>query len=137
MTAALLQIKAMSWMPAATDPCFSDWNRVSPTFLDSIGVPVLRGRGFAEEDEVSRLPVALVNQAFVRRFFPNQNPLEQHFGANGADYAGAFEIVGVFADFKLSDARREAQPLFLRPLGQLYTGYKETNSQAAEAIRFI
>jgi macrolide transport system ATP-binding/permease protein len=120
-------------VPAPTDPCFSDWNRVSPTFLDSIGVPVLHGRGFTQEDEVSRLPVALVNQAFVRRFFPNQNPLEQHFGANGADYSDAFEIVGVFADFKLSDARKEAQPLFLRPLGQLYTGYKDPNSQAAEA----
>jgi macrolide transport system ATP-binding/permease protein len=120
-------------VPAATDPCFSDWNRVSLAFLNSIGVPVLRGRGFTEEDETSRLPVAMVNQAFVRRFFPNQDALGQHFGINGGEYAGAFEIVGVFADFKLSDARREAQPLFLRPLGQLYSGYKETNSQAAEA----
>jgi macrolide transport system ATP-binding/permease protein len=120
-------------VPAPTDPCFSDWNRVSPTFLDSIGVPILRGRGFTQEDEVSRLPGALVNQAFVRRFFPNQDPLGQHFGANGAEYSDAFEIVGVFADFKLSDARKEAQPLFLRPLGQLYTGYKDPNSQAAEA----
>jgi macrolide transport system ATP-binding/permease protein len=120
-------------VPAATDPCFSDWNRVSPAFLNSIGVPVLHGRGFTEEDETSRLPVAMVNQAFVRRFFPKQDVLGQHFGINGGEYAGAFEIVGVFADFKLSDARREAQPLFLRPLGQLYTGYKETNSQAAEA----
>jgi macrolide transport system ATP-binding/permease protein len=120
-------------VPAATDPCFSDWNRVSLAFLNSIGVPVLRGRGFIEEDETSRLPVAMVNQAFVRRFFPNQDALGQHFGINGGEYAGAFEIVGVFADFKLSDARREAQPLFLRPLGQLYSGYKETNSQAAEA----
>jgi macrolide transport system ATP-binding/permease protein len=120
-------------VPAPTDPCFSDWNRVSPAFLDSIGVPILRGHGFTQEDEVSRLPVALVNQAFVRRFFPNQDPLGQHFGANGAEYSDAFEIVGVFADFKLSDARKEAQPLFLRPLGQLYTGYKDANSQAAEA----
>ena len=118
-------------VPAPTDPCFSDWIRVSPTFLDSIGAPVLRGHGFTQEDEISRLPVALVNQAFVRRFFPNQDPLGQHFGINGAE-SGAFEIVGVFADFKLSDARREAQPLFLRPLGQLYTGYKGSDSQAAE-----
>jgi predicted permease len=119
--------------PRATDPCFSDWDRVSPQFLDSVGAPIIRGRGFTNADESSGLPVVLINQAFARRFFGHQNPLGQHIGINGPDYAGAFEIVGVFADFKLSDPRKEAQPLFLRPLGQVYTGYKGADLQAAEA----
>ncbi|HKR28201.1 MAG TPA: ADOP family duplicated permease, partial [Acidobacteriaceae bacterium] len=118
--------------PGPSDPCFSDWNRVSPGFLDSIGVPVLRGRGFTREDATSGLPVVLVNQAFVRRFFPGQEPIGKVFGINGAEYSGAFQIVGVFADFKLSDARKDAQPLFLRPLGQVYTGYKDPSLAAAE-----
>lgn len=119
-------------VPGPADNCFSDWDRASPQFLDSVGVPLIRGRGFTDNDKSSGLPVVMINQAFAKRFFPNQDPLGQHFGLNGEDYAGAFQIVGVFADFKLSDPRREAQPLFLRPLGQVYAGYKSADLQAAE-----
>jgi macrolide transport system ATP-binding/permease protein len=119
-------------VPGPADNCFSDWDRVSPQFLASVGAPVIRGRGFTEADKSSGLPVVLVNQAFVKLFFPRQEPLGQHFGLNGGEYAGAFQIVGVFADFKMSDVRREAQPLFLRPLGQVYMGYKDPSLAAAE-----
>jgi macrolide transport system ATP-binding/permease protein len=118
--------------PGPADNFFSDWDRVSPQFLDSVGVPLIRGRGFTEADASNGLTAVLVNQAFVKRFFPHQDPLGQRFGLNGAEYASAFEIVGVFADFILTDPRREPQPLFLRPLGQVYTGYKPPDLQAAE-----
>jgi macrolide transport system ATP-binding/permease protein len=119
--------------PGPKDNCNSDWDRVSTNFLDSVGVPVLRGRGFTREDETSTLQVAMVNQAFVKRFFPGRDPIGQRFGVDRAEYSNAFQIVGVFADFKLTDARREIKPLFLRPLGEQYAGYKSSESQAAEA----
>lgn len=119
--------------PGPKDKCFSDWDRVSAGFLDSVGVPVLRGRGFSRDDENGASQVAMVNQAFVKRFFPNQDPIGQRFGLIGPQYSGAFQIVGVFADFKLSNARAEVKPLFLRPLGQEYMGYKTPDLQAAEA----
>jgi macrolide transport system ATP-binding/permease protein len=118
--------------PGPKDKCFSDWDRVSAGFLDSVGVPVLRGRGFSPDDENGALQVVMVNQAFVKRFFPNQDPIGQRFGVNRPEYSGAFQIVGVFADFKLSNARTEVKPVFLRPLGQQYTGYKTSDLQAAE-----
>ena len=98
--------------PGPTDNCFSDWDRVSPQFLDSVGAPILRGRGFSNSDKSGGLPVVLVNQAFAKRFFPNQDPLGQHFGLNGADYAGAFQVVGVFCGFQIErPAQRDAAPL--------------------------
>jgi macrolide transport system ATP-binding/permease protein len=118
--------------PGPKDHCMSDWDRVSANFLQSIGVPVVRGRGLSKDDETNPLPVAIVNQAFVKRFFPDKDPLGQRFGINSVENSGAFQIVGVFGDFKLSDARREVQPLFLRPLGQQYMGYKTPDTQAAE-----
>ena len=118
--------------PGPKDKCFSDWDRVSASFLDSVGVPVLRGREFSRDDENGSLEVAMVNQAFVKRFFPNRDPIGQRFGLIGPEYSGAFQIVGVFADFKLSNARAEVKPLFLRPLGQIYMGYKTPDLQAAE-----
>ncbi|MGA8110726.1 MAG: hypothetical protein WB974_14910, partial [Acidobacteriaceae bacterium] len=71
---------------------FSDWGRVSPQSLDSVGVPLVRGRGFTEANESSGLPVVLVNQASVKRFFAHQDPLGQRFGFNQEEYAGAFQI---------------------------------------------
>jgi len=118
--------------PGPSDDCFADWNRVSVDFLASVGVRVVRGRGFTREDETSGLPVAVVNQAFAKHFFPNRDPLGQRFGINGTEYSGAFQIVGVCADFKLSDPRGDVRPLFLRPLGQQYLGYKTPDLQAAE-----
>ena len=118
--------------PGPKDNCFADWNRVSTQFLSSVGVPVLRGRGFTQSDETGSVPVVVVNQAFASQFFPGQDAIGQHFGINGAEYAGAFQIVGVIADFKLSDVRGPAKPLFLIPMGQEYAGYKTPELQAAE-----
>ena len=66
--------------PRPGDKCGSSWDRVGTHFLDSIGVPIVRGRGFTEQDTATSPQVVLVNQAFVKRFFPNQDPIGQHFG---------------------------------------------------------
>jgi macrolide transport system ATP-binding/permease protein len=118
--------------PGPKDKCQSDWNRVSANFLDSIGVPILRGRGFTREDENGAQQVAVVNQTFVKRYFLDSDPIGQRFGVDHPAYSGAFQIVGVFADFKLTDPHKEIKPLFMRPLGQQYADYKPANVQAAE-----
>jgi predicted permease len=104
---------------------WATWDRVSPKFLDTIGVPVLRGRGITEEDTATSRPVAVVNQSFVKRFFPGEDPIGKHFGVDGMAYASAFEIVGVIADFKINNPREYPRRLFLRPLPQRFTGFKE------------
>jgi len=118
--------------PGPNDKCSSDWDRVSTRFLSSIGVPVVRGRVFRAEDTSGSPPVVLVNQAFARRFFPNQNPIGLRFGTDAPQYSSAFEIVGVFADFKMIDPHREIRPLFLRPLTQQFTGFKDPDLDAGE-----
>ncbi|MGP8187647.1 MAG: ABC transporter permease [Terracidiphilus sp.] len=110
----------------------STWDRVSPRFLDAIGVPVLRGRGITAQDTASSQPVAIVNETFAKRFFPNQDPVGQHFGLDFQQYSGSFEIVGVFADFKMNNPRQPARPVLLRPLTQQFTGYKEPGMIRAE-----
>jgi macrolide transport system ATP-binding/permease protein len=118
--------------PRQGERCFSSSDRVSPQFLDSIGVPILRGRGFTAADVSGGQSVVIVNEAFARQFFPSEDPIGRHFGME-PKYASAFEIVGVFADFKMNDPRMEAQPLFLRPLAQRFTGFVESDEKAAEA----
>src|SRR5580698_4658895 len=53
----------------------SSWDRVSPHFFDTIGQPVIRGRGFTEQDTATSRMVAVVNQAFVKKFFPKEDPI--------------------------------------------------------------
>jgi len=117
--------------PGPNENCVATWDRASVGFLDSIGVPIVHGRGFTAQD-TSTSPQVVVNQAFVKRFFPGQDPLGKHFGIGSVRYSGAFEIVGVFPDFKMTDPREEPGPLFFRPLAQQFNGYKEEESDAAE-----
>jgi macrolide transport system ATP-binding/permease protein len=111
--------------PGPNDRCGSTWDRVSPGFLSSIGVPIVRGRDISPQDTASSQQVAVVNQTFVNRFFPKQDPVGQHFGIDFPQYSGSFEIVGVFRDFKMNNPRSPVRPVFLRPLTQTFTGYKE------------
>jgi macrolide transport system ATP-binding/permease protein len=118
--------------PGPNEKCFSSWVRVSDRFLQSIGVPVVRGRNFSAQDTQTSTPVVLVNQAFARYFFPNQDPIGKHFGLVSPKDSGAFEIAGVFADFKMNDPRGEVTPLFLRPLSQEYRGYSDPEAISSE-----
>jgi macrolide transport system ATP-binding/permease protein len=118
--------------PGPGDKCFSSWVRVSNRFLQSIGVPIVRGRNFSAQDSQASTPVVLVNQSFARYFFPNQDPLGKHFGLVSPKNSRAFEIAGVFADFKMGDPRREVTPLFLRPLSQQYLGYTDPEAVSSE-----
>jgi macrolide transport system ATP-binding/permease protein len=118
--------------PGPNDHCGSTWDRVSTHYLEAIGVPLLRGRAFSEQDTVSSLPVAVVNETFVKRFFPNQNPIGKHFGIDDVKYSGSWEIVGVFKDFKINNPRDEIRPVFLRPLSQQFGGYKEESMNSGE-----
>jgi len=99
----------------------SSWDRVSANYLQDFGIPVLRGRAFTEADNETTAPVALVNEAFVKRFFKSdENPLDQHFGMDLPEYAGTFRIVGVVRDAKFAGGELDqpARPMFYVPLAQ-------------------
>ena len=119
--------------PRPGDKCGSTWDRVSTHFLESVGVPIVRGRGFSEQDTATSPQVVVVNQTFAKQFFPNQDPVGQHFGIDMPQYSGSWEIVGVFADFKLNNPRSPTHPVYLRPLSQKFAGYKEAEIMGGEA----
>jgi len=99
----------------------ASWDRVSANYLQNLGIPVLRGRAFTPADNETTAPVALVNEAFVKRFFKNdENPLDQHFGLDMPELAGTFRIVGVVRDAKFAGwgLDKPARPMFYVPLAQ-------------------
>jgi predicted permease len=105
--------------PRPNEDANASWDRVSPRFFETVGQSVIRGRGFTEADSTpSAHAVAVVNQAFVKKFFRNENPIGRHFGVFDHKYASAFEIVGVVADAKYIDPQRDFRAMYFRPLNQ-------------------
>jgi predicted permease len=99
----------------------ASWDRVSANYLQNLGMPILRGRAFTAEDNETTAPVAIVNEAFVKRFFKSsEDALDQHFGLDVPEYAGTFRIVGVVRDAKFAGwgLSRPARPMFYVPLAQ-------------------
>jgi predicted permease len=123
--------------PRPGDRCGSTWDRVNAHFLDSIGVPIVRGRGITEQDTAATPQVVIVNQTFAKRFFPNQDPVGQHFGIDFPQYSGAWEIVGVFQDFRMNNPRGPIRPVYLRPLTQVYAYNKAEMDSGENESMFI
>jgi predicted permease len=107
--------------PKMDDESGASWDRVSTNYLQDLGVSVLRGRAFTAADNDTSELVAVVNQAFVKRFFKSgEEPLDHHFGIDLPENAGMFRIVGVVRDAKFAGwgLSRPARPMFYLPLTQ-------------------
>ena len=84
--------------PGPKDNVFADWTRITPGFFNTIGAKMLTGRPINEDDNETTRPVAVINQAFAKKYFGNQNPIGRHFGPAPIKNAGTYEIVGVVQD---------------------------------------
>lgn len=98
----------------------SKFTWVSPDYFATMGIPIVNGRGFTRDDTASSPHVALVNQAFVQRFFAGANPLgETLLTSPEPDYpATTYEIVGIIPDTKYNNLRTETPPMTFAPATQ-------------------
>jgi len=110
----------------------SSWDRVSPRFLETVGQSILRGRGITDQDTATSRMVAVVNQTFVKKFFPNEDAIGRHFGTFDQRYAADYEIVGIVADAKYTNPRDPVRPMYFRPMTQLNTTIKERSAMTGE-----
>jgi macrolide transport system ATP-binding/permease protein len=105
--------------PGPNDRIGASWARVSPDFAQTIGQRVLRGRGITEQDTATSHLVAVVNETFVKKFFPKgENPIGMHFGLSGVKSSNEIEIVGVVSDVQYVSSRGVARQMYFRPLMQ-------------------
>jgi predicted permease len=103
--------------PAAKEDTSAGWARAATGFFETIGAKMMMGRPFTEEDTAATRNVAVINEAFAKRFFKDQNPIGQHFGVNRIRYAGTYEIVGVVKDIRYMayDYKDPIGPMFWAP----------------------
>jgi predicted permease len=100
------------------------WDRVGPHYFETIGTKLLRGRVIGEQDTPASQKVAVVSQAFVRKFYPNGDVIGKHFGIGDESHAGDYVIVGVVEDAKYQDPHEPVRAMFFLPLLQTAV-YKE------------
>ena len=91
---------------------------VSADFLQTMGIPMVEGRGFTAQDTAASPKVAVVNQALARQFFPKGDAVGRTFEADAEDIEGPVTIVGIAADTRYDDLRSATPPTF-------YIDYKQ------------
>ena len=111
----------------------SSWNRVGPRYFETLGTKVVRGRVPDERDTPSSPHVAVVNQAFVKRFFENEDPVGRRIGIGAAVTARDMEIIGVVEDVKYSNPQLPTRPMLFMPDFQLPPARPESGSTMARS----
>ncbi len=106
--------------PGAKEDTSAGWARVMPNFFETIGAKMALGRSITDDDTATTRKVAVINEAFAKRFFKNQNPVGQHFGIDKIQYSATFEIVGVARDMRYMtyDYKDPIKPMFWVPEAQ-------------------
>jgi putative ABC transport system permease protein len=101
----------------AGDGPSANYRVASPGYFAAMGIPLVRGRAFTDRDGADAPKVAIVDQAFVNRHFPNEEPLGRGIDiGNGTD--GFYEIVGVIADVHQAGLADAPQPSMYVPYRQ-------------------
>jgi predicted permease len=106
--------------PGAKEDTGASWARVMPGFFETVGAKIVLGRPITEDDTAATRKIAVINEAFAKRFFKSQNPLGQHFGIDKIKYSATFEIVGVTKDMRYLtyDYKDPVRPMFWLPEAQ-------------------
>ena len=96
-----------------------NYNMVTAGYFDTLQIPLLRGRKFADADSEKAPLVAVINQNMAKKFWPNEDALGRRFSLKGPQ--GPFmEIVGIVQDGKYQDVTEDPQPYFYVPFDQSY-----------------
>jgi predicted permease len=106
--------------PHEGDNSSSNDVRLMPGFFDTIGTRMIMGRPITEQDTASSRKVAVINEAFAKKFFKGENPLGKHFGEAEIKHAGDYEVVGVAADIRYVpwDMKKPIDAMYFVPEAQ-------------------
>jgi predicted permease len=113
--------------PGPIDENFAGWDRVTAGYFDVIGTPIVRGRDISWQDTSTSRKVAVINEAFARKFFKNKDPIGEHFGSTAGASSPFVEVVGVAKDarYLTINLDKPIGPFFYLPESQ--ADYKQGN----------
>jgi hypothetical protein len=86
----------------------ADFNQVGPDFLSTLGIPILRGRGFRRSDDATGAPVAVVDETMAARFWRGADPVDSMMNVDGK----AYRVIGIARATKKDSLQEAPQPFF-------------------------
>ena len=107
---------------AKGDEPSADFFAISDDYFKTLGVSILKGRDFTERDSAKAPGVIIVNQAFARKFFPNEDPVGKRIKPGMMTYEGKpdwREIVGVVADVRNRNLSSDLRAGYFVPQAQV------------------
>jgi putative ABC transport system permease protein len=113
------------------------FDRVQPNYFQTMGIPLVKGRAFMAQDTRDTPMVAIVNETFVKRYFPNEDPIGKRFTfGGGGPNARWITIVGVVRDTKRQGVDQPVRieswfPLAQRPSGSMEVVLRTTGDPLA------
>jgi predicted permease len=107
---------------AADDYHFAENSLVGPGYFRAMGIPLLRGRDFTEQDRNDATNVAIVSETLAKQYFPGEDPIGQRF--QWGDRA-LFTIVGVAGDVHISALDADPPPMIYDSMFQVESGASE------------
>jgi putative ABC transport system permease protein len=90
----------------------------SPGYFATLQIPVIAGREFGLKDVKGAPPVAIVNEAFAKKYFAGANPVGRKMMFGGSNKPPDTEIVGLVRDYKHENLREKSEPVAFLPLAQ-------------------
>jgi predicted permease len=118
------------------------FNQVGPDYFSTMGMALVAGREFSPSDGPGAPKVAIVNEAFTRKFNLNGRDAVGKFMNSGGGHELDTEIIGVIQDTKYNNVKNPEQPIFFRPYRQdedlgFLSLYIRTASDPAPVLRAI
>jgi len=106
---------------------------VGPGFSSTMEIPILLGRQIDERDVRAKAKVAVVNEEFVKKFFPNEYPIGRHYQLGGSAEPHDLEIIGVARSARYSSLKRDIPPVSYVPYSEdpRFTGQMTYELRAA------
>jgi predicted permease len=96
----------------------SHFNQIGPGYFRTLGIPLVSGREFTRADNLGSPKVAIINEAFAKKFKLGRDALGKRIGQGRRTEQPNLEVVGVVRDAKYSEVKQEVPPQFFTPYRQ-------------------
>jgi len=102
------------------EKALANFSTVGPNYFTAVGVPIVKGRAFSDADTLHAAPVAVVNETFAKKFFPDREAVGNRIWIEVAEGTPItkIEVVGISRDAKYGDIRDEFDPVVHLPMAQ-------------------
>jgi predicted permease len=121
--------------PGAIDA--ANFALISPGYFRAIGAPFLRGRDITDADDLSTLPVTIINSEMAKKYWPGEDPIGKQVSIDSTG-APLRTIVGVVGDIKQTSLREEPAPKMFEPYTQIGSGIESNTIRSMQyAVRTV